>query len=208
MPGEYTPQLEEIVRALHGSTPTWMIALFSAFLGFLASVLGQVFQHWYIEYRSRTKMRTIIYSELGAMYSMLVQFQPTLVSSNDEAQSYEGERKQLKDRFLRREGAEFAKKFDGEKYIEAHEDVFVQLRERSSIVLLYDLMHRVVGDESLGFLVLSLMAIQNLEYEVRCGSLPKKYIRRYMSAHTVALIDQGIEKQKLGDTLADSYHGR
>jgi hypothetical protein len=95
------------------------------------------------------------------------------------------ERQRLKDRFLRREGEEFAKKFDGEKYAELHEDVFIQLKERFSILLLYELMHRVVSDESLGFVVLSRMAIQNLEYEVQCGSFPRKFVRRYMGADSL-----------------------
>lgn len=34
MPGEYGPQLEQIIKALNRpSTPTWLIALFSAFVG-------------------------------------------------------------------------------------------------------------------------------------------------------------------------------
>jgi hypothetical protein len=77
MPGpvDYTSQLEQIVKALNRpSILTWMIAIMSAFLGFLVSILTQVFQHWYCERRARSKMRMIIYSELGSMYSHLVHF--------------------------------------------------------------------------------------------------------------------------------------
>ena len=46
MQPDYSQPLEEIVKALNRpSTPTWLIAIMSALLGFLASVLSQVFQH-------------------------------------------------------------------------------------------------------------------------------------------------------------------
>ena len=51
VPVDYSSQLEDIAKALkalnHDSTPSWLIALFSALLGFLASVILHVFQHWY-----------------------------------------------------------------------------------------------------------------------------------------------------------------
>jgi len=60
MPGDYGPQLEEIVKALNRpSTPTWLIAIISASLGFLASVLSQVFQHWYADQRARTTITLV-----------------------------------------------------------------------------------------------------------------------------------------------------
>jgi hypothetical protein len=196
---DYSSQLEEIARALRAlkqdSTPEWLIAIFSVIFGFIASVVLQIFQRWYTEHT----MRRIIYSELGAMYFMLVQAQPPLVSRNAQAQSYTSERQRLRDRFVRREGEEIAKKFDGEKYAELHEDVFIQIKERPSILFLYGLMHRVVSDESLGFLVLSLMAIQNLEYEVQCGSLPRKFVRRYMGADIAARVNLGINEQNRAD---------
>jgi H+/Cl- antiporter ClcA len=75
MQPDYTSQLEQIVKALNRpSIPTWLIAIVSAFLGFLASVLSQIFQHWYSEHKARSKMRMIIYSEIGAMYPSLSTF--------------------------------------------------------------------------------------------------------------------------------------
>jgi hypothetical protein len=79
---DYSSQLEEIAKALralkHDSTPEWLIAVFSLLFGFLASLVLQIFQPWYAEHT----LRRIIYSELGAMYFVLVQAQPPLVSSN------------------------------------------------------------------------------------------------------------------------------
>jgi len=109
MPGpiDYTSQLEQIVKALNRpSIPTWMIAIMSAFLGFLVSILTQVFQHWYGDRRARSKMRMIIYSELGSMYSHLVHFHD-VKTRLPEQEGIEWRKKQLKEHFL---------KFDGEKY--------------------------------------------------------------------------------------------
>ena len=85
MQADYTSQLEEIVKALNRqSAPTWLIAIASLFFGFFASALIEVFKHSYGEHRARSKMRKIIYSELGAMYSHLVDLQPTMVSGDDD----------------------------------------------------------------------------------------------------------------------------
>jgi hypothetical protein len=44
MQGEYTSQLQDIAKALsHHSTPTWVVAIVSGFLGFAASALGRYF---------------------------------------------------------------------------------------------------------------------------------------------------------------------
>ena len=104
MQADYTSQLKEIVRALNRpSIPTWLIAIMSAFFGFLASALSQIFQHWYSDHRARSKMRMIIYSELGAMYSSLVHFHD-LNTRLLEQEDVEWRKKQLRERFLKFEG--------------------------------------------------------------------------------------------------------
>lgn len=181
MQPEYTSQLEEIVKALnHQSTPTWLIAIASGFLGFLASILGQIFQRWYGEYRDRSRMRKIIYSELGAIYSMLVYLQPDMVSGRDK-EDHKYEQDKFRNHFLRHEGEGHATKFDGEKYAEDHKDVFIQLGERRRIVDLYSVARGAfIDDEDYGFVLNSRLAIEIIEDYVRFDWLPKKMVERYM----------------------------
>src|SRR5208282_2336066 len=162
MQPDYTPQLQEIVKALNrpsASTPTWLIAILSGLLGFLASTLSQVFQRWYGEHRERVKMRMIIYSELGAMYSHLVHFHDLSYTHASEEEDMEWRKKQLEERFL---------KFEGEKYAQENKAVFIHLRERSTISEIYSAIREVFGpEEEYGFSLNSGLAIEILEDCVR-----------------------------------------
>jgi hypothetical protein len=181
MPADYTSQLQEIVRALNRpQTPTWLIALFSGVIGFLAAVLGQIVQHWYAERSARTKMRMIIYSEFGSMYSRLVHFHTLGASHKADQNNIEWRKRQLRERFL---------KFEGEKYAEDNKGVFIQLKEHSTISLIYSAIHDVfLPEEDLGFFINSGLAIEILEDCVRLNDLPELYVRRYMNGSDVAAI--------------------
>lgn len=183
MQPDYTSQLQEIVKALnHDSTPTWVIAVISFFSGFLVSLLGQVFQHWYSEYKSRSKMRTIIYTELGTVYSMLGYLQPpTITSGQEKKKDFSYETGKLRNQFIRGEG--YAGRFEGEIYAKDHNEVFVQLRERSRITALYRVIREACrDDDDYGFLINSGLAIEIIEDNVRFNWLPRKYVNRYMGA--------------------------
>jgi hypothetical protein len=190
MQPDYTLQLEEIVRALNReSIPTWLIAITSAFFGFLASVLGQIFQHWYGEHRARSKMRMIIYSEIGAMYSQLVDLQPDMVSEPPTQQDFDWRKLQFRIRFLNYQGEKYAEKFEGEKYADDKRDVFIQLKERSTIISIYSAIRDVFGpEEEYGFLINSGLAIEIIEDCVRLNDLPGKFVKRYMNGADVAAI--------------------
>lgn len=179
-PIDYTPELDQIVRALNRpSIPTWFIAILSAFLGFFVSAFTQVFQHWYSEHRARRKMRMIIYSELGDMYSNLVHFQNVKIGKSEQG-DIAWRKKQLKERFL---------KFEGEKYAEDHKDIFIQLKERSIISGLYGAIHEVFGpEEEYGFFINAGLAIEIIEDEVRLKSLPGKFVKQYMNTADVSAI--------------------
>lgn len=182
MQPDYTSQLEQIVTALNRpSIPTWLIAIVSAFLGFLASVLSQIFQHCYSEHRARSKMRMIIYSELGSNYSHLVHFHEVKTSLSGQ-EDIEWRKKRLKEDCL---------KFEGEKYTEDNKDVFIQLRERPTIILLYEVTRDVIGpeEEEYGFLATSGLAIEIIEDSVRLNHLPEKFVKRYMNGPDIAAID-------------------
>jgi hypothetical protein len=181
MQPDYGWQLDQIVRALNRpSIPTWLIAIVSAFLGFLASVLSQIFQHWYSEHRARSKMRMIIYSELGSNYSQLVHFHEVKTSLSEQ-EDIEWRKKQLKEVFF---------KFEGEKYTEDNKDVFIQLRERPTIILLYGAIREVFGpEEEYGFFINSGLAIEVIEDCVRLNDLPGKFVKRYMNGADIAAID-------------------
>ncbi len=187
MPGGYSSQLEEIVRALNRpSTPTWLVAMVSALLGFLASVLGQMFQHWYSERRAHAKMRMIIYSELGSMYSHLVHFHNVKTHLPQE-QDVQWRKKQLKERFL---------KFEGEKYAEENKDIFIQLKERSTISELYGAIRDVFApEEEYGFFINSGLAIEIMEDCVRLNYLPNTWVKRYMNSTDVAAIAEANRKR-------------
>jgi hypothetical protein len=197
MPGpiDYTSQLEQIVKALNRpSIPTWMIAIMSAFLGFLVSILTQVFQHWYGDRRARSKMRMIIYSELGSMYSHLVHFHD-VKTRLPEQEGIEWRKKQLKEHFL---------KFDGEKYAEDHKEVFIQLKERSTITQLYSAIRDVFGpEEEYGFFLNSGLAIEIIEDCVRLNDLPHRFVKSYMNDSDVAaLVAANKKRLELGKAKA------
>jgi hypothetical protein len=196
MQPDYTPRLTEIAKALNRpSTPTWLIAILSGLLGFLASVLGQVFQHWYAEHRSRKKMRMIIYSEIGSMYSHLVHFHDLRSGYKPEQEDIEWRKKQLRERFL---------KFEGEKYAEENKTVFIQLKERSTISEIYSAIREVFGpEEEYGFFLNSGLAIEILEDCVRLNYLPSSYVKRYMNSTDVAAIEKANQgRLELGQARA------
>ena len=88
---DYTTQLQEIAKALNRpSIPTWLIAILSGLVGFLASVFSQVFQHWYAERSAQNRMRMIVYSEIGSSYSHLVHFHDLKTSHNSEQEDMNG----------------------------------------------------------------------------------------------------------------------
>jgi hypothetical protein len=184
---DYSQILQQIARALNRpSTPTWLIAIMSALLGFLASALSQLFQHWYAELRACNKMRMIIYSEIGAMYSNLVHFH-NLKTGQPESQDIEWRKKQLRERFL---------KFEGEKYADDHKDVFFQLKERPTINELYSAIHEVFGpEEEYGFFLNSGLAIEIIEDCVRLRDLPRKFVKRYMNDSDIRGIAEANQKR-------------
>jgi len=186
-PVDYTPQLEQIVNALNRPTiPTWLIAILSAFLGFLISIPTQLFQHWYSDRRARGKMRIIIYSELGSMYSNLVHFY-RVKTELPEHKDIEWRKKQLKETFL---------KFEGEKYAEENKDVFFGLKERPTITLLYSAIRDVFGpEEEYGFFINAGLAIEILEDCVRLNDLPARFVQRYMNESDVAAIADANKKR-------------
>jgi hypothetical protein len=187
MPPDYSSQLEAIAKALnHPTTPTWLIAVFSAFLGFLASSMGQLFQHWYGDLRSRKKMRIIIYSELGSMYSALSHF-CKVKTELAEREDIEWRKKQLRERFLR---------FDGEKYADDNKDIFIQLKERSTIRELYDAIRDVFGpEEEYGFFINAGLAIEIIEDCVRLSSLPERFVKHFMNTTDIQNLDRANERR-------------
>ena len=193
---DYTPQLQEIVKALNRpSTPTWLIAILSGLLGFLASALSQVFQHWYGEHRARNKMRMIIYSEIGEMYSHLVHFHDLGKGHKSELEDIKWRKKQLRERFL---------KFEGERYAEDNKAVFIQLKERPTIREIYSAIREVFGpEEEYGFFLNCGLAMEILEDCVRLNYLPSRYIKRYMNGSDVIAINKANKRRlELGQAKA------
>lgn len=194
-PVDYTPQLEQIIKALNRPTiPTWLIAILSALLGFLVFIPTQLFQHWYADRRARSKMRIIIYSELGSMYSNLVHFYG-VGTELPEDRDIEWRKKQLKEKFL---------KFEGEKYADENKDVFFALKERSTITSLYSAIREVFGpEEEYGFFINAGLAIEIIEDCVRLNGLPHKFVERYMNeSDFVAIAEANRKRLSLGQAKA------
>jgi hypothetical protein len=132
-------------------------------------------------------MRTIIYSELGAMYSMLVYLQPK-ITDTEKKENFEYEADKFRRYFIMDEDS--SGRFEGEIYAEDNKDVFIQLRERSRIAFLYKVMRDPCkDDDDYGFLINSGLAIEIVEDSVRFNWLPRKYVKRYMSASDAAAIE-------------------
>jgi hypothetical protein len=92
-------------------------------------------------------------------------------------------KKQLKEHFL---------KFEGENYAESHKEVFIQLKERSTITQLYSAIREVFGpEEEYGFFLNSGLAIEILEDCVRLNDLPAEFVKCYMNDSDVAAIRRG-----------------
>lgn len=194
-PVDYTPQLEQIINALNRPTiPSWLIAILSALLGFLVSIPTQLFQHWYADRRARSKMRIIIYSELGSMYSNLVHFY-RVKTELPENKDIEWRKKQLKENFL---------KFEGEKYAAENKDVFFGLKERPTITSLYSAIRDVFGpEEEYGFFINAGLAIEIIEDCVRLRDLPPKFVEQYMNDSDVAAITEANRRRvSLGQAKA------
>jgi len=128
----------------------------------------------------------IIYSELGAMYSSLVHFY-NLKLHLPEPKDIEWRKKQLKERFL---------KFEGEKYAHEHKDVFIQLKERSTISELYSAIREVFGpEEEYGFFINAGLAIEIIEDEVRLKYLPHGFVKHFMNGKDVAAIAEANKRR-------------
>jgi len=131
-------------------------------------------------------MRMIIYSEIGGMYSSLVHFHDVRTGLN-KLEEAEWKKKQLRERFL---------KFEGEKYADEHKDIFIQLKERPTINLLYSAIRDVFGsEEDYGFDLNSGLAIEIIEDCVRLEDLPPKFVNRYMNDSDVSAISKANKKR-------------
>jgi hypothetical protein len=121
------------------------------------------------------------------MYSNLVHFYE-LKQRVPEQEDIQWRKKQLKERFL---------KFEGETYAKDNKDVFVQLRERSTLSELYSAIHEVFEpeEEPYGFFFNSGLAIEIMEDCVRLKDLPDKFVKRYMNDRDAAAITDANKKR-------------
>jgi hypothetical protein len=68
--------------------------------------------------------------------------------------------------------------------------VFIQLKERSEIICIYNAIRSVLDpEEHYGFLINSGLAIEIIEDCVRLNSLPGKFVKRYMNGADIAAIE-------------------
>ncbi len=131
-------------------------------------------------------MRKIIYAEIGTMYSSLVHFHD-LKTDSSEQKDIEWRKKQLRQHFL---------KFEGEKYSDENKSVFLKLKERSTIGLLYSAIREVFGpEEEYGFFINSGLAIEIIEDCVRLHDLPARFVKAYMNGSDAAAIAESNKRR-------------
>jgi hypothetical protein len=168
---DYSQQLDQIVNALNRpGLPTWVIAMLSATLGFLASVLSQLFQHRFAEVVSRTNMRRVIYPDLGSMYSNANHFLHLETTQTDREQW---------DRWRRTRLASFLR-FEGERYAHENRATYLQLAEYPHLDNCYSALHSALADDEYGFDINCGLAVEIIEDCIRLGWIPAKYIKKYM----------------------------
>lgn len=121
------------------------------------------------------------------MYSSLVHFH-NLETGLPEQKDVEWRKKQLKEHFLR---------FEGEKYADENKNVFIQLKERSTINEIYSAIREVFGpEEEYGFFINSGLAIEVIEACVAQGDLPTSFVKRYMNESDAEAITKSNKKRR------------
>jgi len=166
----YSQQLDAIIKALsRPSVPTWLIAILSAALGFVAAVLSQICQHLLADGLNRQKMRRVIYPELGSMYSRAHHF-CHLKTDRHSDDANEWKRTRLA----------ASLHFESEKYAKENLATYLQLREYPQIDLVYDVLRSATNDDGYGFDINCGLAVEVIEDMVRLGDIPAKYIKKYM----------------------------
>lgn len=164
-PPDYTKQLDQIVKALNRpSLPTWIVAVLSVALGFVGSILVQLFQRYLAESRAKDRMRRVIYPDLAEMYwSAGIQLDQTGVEDAS-----------------RRSRLATSLRFQGEKYADDDRATFLTLREYAWLESCWGALHSALIDDDYGFDLNCGLALEIIEDGVRLGEIPAKYVRKYV----------------------------
>ena len=132
---DYSKQLEDIAKALNRpTTPVWIIAAFSAFLGFISGIIAQSLMMLVTDFYRRYKMRRVLYLDLVNMFWAV----DSIMAVTDMPQSERGhwQRDQLNKNLL----------FRGEKHCLDNPEIYVQLPERRAGELVYPYLHQILDD--------------------------------------------------------------
>jgi len=162
---DYSKQLEEIARALsRPTTPVWLVATFSAVLGVLGGLTGQLLMD--VAYR-RYKLRRVLYLDLTEMFWAV----HGIMAFKDIP---EPERSRWQQDGLRRNLL-----FRGEKYCSDNQEIYIQLPERLAGETLYPRFHLIL-DEANSMHVNTSLALTLFADVVHRGSLAPKYFKRFL----------------------------
>lgn len=171
---DYTKQLEEIVRALsRPSTPVWSVALISFALGLVSAVLLQIVRQGLDERLKRDKMGRVLYRDLADLFlrvESIMSFDPG-VSAQERSKWRKTE---LKTHIS----------FKGERYLQAHEDTYVQLPERVFADNIYTYLHQALDNLDEMWNVNWSIARQVFAEAVYKDRLKLKYFEKFMGRDT------------------------
>lgn len=175
---DYTHQLDQIAAALsHPALPTWLIAILSAGLGFLASIAAQICQHAFGEVVSRRRMRRVIYPDVAAMYSYARHF-----ADLEAGESW------------KRERLEKLFEFRGEKFARDNPTAYYNLREYPHLDVIWGALRAPLAEKDFDFNINCGLAAEIIENCVALGQIPSKFIRQYSGQRDAELLLKAARK--------------
>jgi hypothetical protein len=133
-PPDYTEQLKAIVVALnHPTTPSWLVAVLSAILGMISTVLVQTILRTANERLQRNRMRKVLYNNLGDYFMFVYSTLTNQGYSREQQLAWQQE--QFEKRI----------KFSVEDFLNKQPDIYMQLPEYRVAEELYLWLHHTVN---------------------------------------------------------------
>ena len=174
---DYSKQLEEIAKAINRpTTSVWLIAVFSAFLGFVGGILMMLVTASHRKYI----MRRALYADLVGMFWAVENIMA--VTDVPEWDRQRWQRDQLNKNLL----------FRGEKHCLDNPEVYMQLPERRAAETLYPYFHQIVDDPKwLG--VNADLALKVFAYVVHDGTLKRMYLCLFLGRKEAAALRRSAE---------------
>jgi hypothetical protein len=192
----YSEQLKAIANALNRpATPAWMIAAFSAVLGFIAGMLSRSIEPLLNERHQRRTMRRVVYFDIAELFVAVRSTMRFRGIPDHELPDW------------RRAQFNSTLKFKGEEYVSAKHDIFIQLPEAGPVYSAYQAFHCIIDDPA-SLHVNTNLALRIVARNVREGRLPKQHFKKFLgrrAGYFLAEVDQVTSEEE--QMLADMKRG-